>query len=221
MPRRSCVLATNEIYHIYNRSVGKEQIFTSKYLLNKALEVVDYYLIPQTIKFSRYNSLSEAAKQTYIKSKIFDKPLIEIYAYSFMPNHYHLLIKQLEDNGILNFMKNFQNSFAKFYNTRYDRHGSLFQNRFKAKRVEDNEQFIHVSRYIHLNPVTGYLVTYDKLADYHWTSYPLYQSNKYSSFINKKFLLSFFKDVEDHNNFVADQVDYQKSLSELKHLILD
>ena len=94
------------------------------------------------------------------------------------------LVKQLEENGITRFISNFQNSYAKYYNLKNDREGALFKNQFKGKWIESDEQFLHVSRYIHLNPVTAYMISPDQLDTNPWTSFSSYIHEKAVSFIN-------------------------------------
>lgn len=72
-----------------------------------------------------------------------------------MPNHFHLLIKQTEQNGISEFVGKFSNSYTKYYNTKHNRVGALLQGQLKAVLIESGEQLIHVSRYIHLNPTSS------------------------------------------------------------------
>jgi len=155
MPHRSVVLANDETYHIFNRSIAGTNIFAQnqKVNLNKAIEIVNYYRFPQKIRLSRFRSLPVQLKEQYLDALGGVTPLVEIYAFAFMSNHFHFLLKQIRDKGVAIFVANFQNSFAKVFNLKNDRSGALFQNAFKAKRIVTEDQFIHVSRYIHLNPV--------------------------------------------------------------------
>ena len=215
------ILATNEIYHVFNRSIAKENIFSSRINFRKAKEIVEFYRFPQKLRLSKFKTLTEDLKNDYRLSLQDQSPLIEIYAFSLMPNHYHFLVKQLRDNGLARFVSNFQNSFAKVFNIKNDRDGALFQNSFKAKRVETDEQFVHVSRYIHLNPVTAYLIKFNELKDYPLTSFPNYVYENKDLFVNTKFLLGMFKSAENYIKFVADQVGYQRELALVRDLIIE
>ena len=169
MPRRNVVLATNEIYHVYNRSIAREQLFSNRLYLRKALEAMEYYRFPQRLSLSKFRQLSQKLKVQYIIESERKSPLVEIYSFAFMPNHFHLLVKQLEDNGISRLVTNFQNSYAKYYNLKNGRDGSLFKSQFKAKWVESDEQYLYTSRYIHLNPVTAYIIPIEQLGLSPWT----------------------------------------------------
>lgn len=221
MPRRKTVLATNEIYHIFNRSIAKQEIFSSAVSLRKVIEIVDFYRFPQKMRLSKFKNLSKKLREDYLFSLKRETSLVEVYAFAFMPNHYHFLLKQIQDKGISLFISNFQNSFAKYFNIKNDRNGALFQNSFKGKRVETDEQLLHISRYIHLNPVTSYIIEFDDLIFYPYTSFIYYHKKTNNSFVNTEFLMKFFSSQEDYNNFVKDQVGYQRDLAIIKDLLLE
>ncbi|MDO8498435.1 MAG: transposase [bacterium] len=149
--------------------------------------------------------------------------LVEILAFCLMPNHFHLLLKQISEKGIINFMGNVQNSYVKYLNIKEGRIGPLFQSAFKGKRIETDEQLLHVSRYIHLNPSTSYLVEQEKFAEYPWSSLPIYISNSstYNTFVNPRLILEFFKSGEKYREFLDDQAGYQQELANIKHLTME
>lgn len=139
-----------------------------------------------------------------------------------MPNHFHFLMKELIEEGIRKFVSNLQNSYAKYFNTKRKRVGSLFQEMFKAVRIETDEQFIHVARYIHLNPYSSLVVkNLEQLKNYPWCSLGNYFNENHFNFLEKDFLISFFKTKETFKNFTFNQADYQKHLEEIKHLALE
>lgn len=221
MPRRLNIIATNEIYHVFNRSVGKEIIFSNKRNLQHSLDLIDYYRFVQAMRYSQFQILTKDFKKAYENNFRKQYPLVEIYSYAFMPTHYHFLLKQLQDGGIVTFIRILQNSFAKYFNIRNDRHGPVFQGTFKAKRVESNEEFLHISRYIHLNPVTSFIIDSDELSQYLWTSFHLYVKGSSNTFVQMSKILGMFKSRKSYIQFTVDQVDYQRKLGIIKHLILD
>ena len=88
-----------------------------------------------------------------------------------MPNHFHLLIKQNIDRDY-DILSNLQNGYTKYFNTKYSRDGHLFQGPFKAVKIDSEEQLLHVSRYIHLNPYSsGMLNNITDLDNYEWASF--------------------------------------------------
>ena len=139
-----------------------------------------------------------------------------------MPNNYHLLLKQLIDGGISKYLSQVQNSYSRYFNVRRKKAGSVFQGHFKAKRIETDEQLIHLSRYIHLNPYSSYVVKLiDNLKTYLWSSLPGFLGENEYTFVNKSFILDLFQDKKDYQSFVFNQADYQRELENIKHLTWD
>src|SRR5438094_713652 len=138
MPVRITPLVNNHFYHVFNRGVEKRNIFKNAYDYNRLLKTIEYYQYqgPKP-KFSRY------LEGTLYKPKLENK-IVEIIAFCLMPNHFHLLLKQVKEGGITEFMSKLSNSYTKYFNTKYYRIGPLLQGEFKAVRVETDEQLIHL-----------------------------------------------------------------------------
>ena len=209
MARRQPALVTGEIYHVFNRGVEKRKIFLGDWDYKHFLESSTHYQIFDK-KLSRKYPLNP--KNTS------HQKLVEILSYSLMPNHFHLLLKQTIDNGISTFMGRVQNSFTKYFNIKNDRVGHLFQGAFKAVRIENDEQLVHVSRYIHLNPLVSKMT--GNIKNYRWSSYPIYIGKGNNEVISTKDILDLFPGG-DYERFVLDQADYARSLEQLKHITLD
>jgi len=128
---------------------------------------------------------------------------------------------QLKDNGIVKFMAKFTNSYTKYFNTKRERVGPLFQGVFKAVHVGYDEQLLHLSRYIHLNPVLGFIAKVEELESYPWSSYPEYLGKVSSNLVNKAEILTFFKGPSEYEKFVLDQADYAMKLKTIEHLRID
>jgi putative transposase len=216
--KRKEILATGEIYHVFNRSVAKENIFIDKRNAQHAIDLIDFYRFPQSLRFSYYKRLESGLKHQYELEYKNQNRLIVIYAYCLMPDHFHLLLKQNTDNGIKTFISNFQNSYSKYFNLYKGRTGSLFQSPFKAKRVSSDEEFIHLSRYIHLNPVSSFLYELNDLVDYKNSSYPIYIYNYNSDLMYKRKILKIAGSVKKYSKFVENHADYQRKLNTIKHL---
>jgi putative transposase len=215
------ILSTNEFYHVFNRSIANQPIFNDIYYLNKIIKIVNYYRFKQKIKLSKFNLLPNRIQNEYLEDIQESSSLVEIYCFTFMPNHYHFLLKQLQDKGISKFVSNIQNSFAKNFNLMNDRNGSLFQTGFKSRRIITNEDFIHISRYIHLNPVTSKIINFEKLLNYPFTSLSWYFNTNSNKFINTKYLLNYFQNFNNYVEFLRNQVEYQQKLKEIKDLLIE
>lgn len=222
MPCRSTPLVQGEYYHIFNRGVAYQNIFRNKRDYDRFLLSLHYYQFNSIpIRLSKF--LQIPLKE---RSEIFcniinsDEKIIDLIAYCLMPNHFHLLIKQNTGNGISRFLRITINSYAKYFNTKYKRAGSLFQGMFKAVRIETEEQLLHVSRYIHLNPLVSHIVEEKNLLAYPWSSLSEYITNK-AYVCNPEPILTHFSKKQSYRQFVLDQADYGKELESIKHLIID
>ncbi len=221
MVSHKTILITNQIYHIFNRSIAKEPCLRSKKDMLRMLDIINYYRFYQILRFSKFKLLNANNQQEYLNKITKTEPLVDIYSFSLMPNHYHLLVKQLQTNGITKFFSDVQNSFAKYYNLKNNRNGGVFQNTFKTKSINTIEELIHVSRYVHLNPVTSRLIEFSALKSYRWNSFSWYMNSGLNKFINTNLLLSHFKDLEHLSSFTENQVDYQRKLKLIKKLMLE
>ncbi|MBI4096255.1 MAG: transposase [Candidatus Levybacteria bacterium] len=220
---RKCIFANGEVYHIFNRGVEKRPTFTDKRELDRGIRTLDFYRFANLpLKLSKFMVLPESERMEFVK-KIHgeNQKLVEILCYCLMPNHFHFLVKQIRENGVSIFAANFTNSYTKYFNTKHERVGSLFQGPFKAVRVESDEQLMHVSRYIHLNPVSSFLIKPEQLEDYQWSSYPEYVGNSFNDVADKKLVLDMFSSKEKYRQFVMDQVGYMKELEQIEHLAID
>lgn len=135
-----------------------------------------------------------------------------------MPNHFHFLIKQLKEKGISIFLSQLSNSYTKYFNVKYGRIGPLLQGAFKAVRIETDEQLVHVSRYIHLNPVVSGIVKLPE--EYTWSSYQEYIQQA-PFFCSIEEVMGLFKSPRKYRKFVEDQIDYASKLELIKHHLLD
>lgn len=224
MPYRKIPLVNGETYHVFNRSIAKIPIFDIKRNCDRFLEVIEYYRHEKPpIRFSYFQRLSSTRKREYLNSlNLSNKIMVEILAFSIMPNHCHFLLRQIGNNGISKYLRLTQNSFAKYFNLITQRTGSVFQQSFKAVRIESESQFIHTARYIHLNPFTSFIIKTPKELDaYQLTSFPDYISAYARPFINTHPLFSLFKSKEDLRQHTIDQVDFQRTLAQIKHLTLE
>lgn len=224
MPYRKYPIVSGQIYHVFNRSIARQPLFLGQRDYQRALEVLNFYSYAKPgLRFSHYIRLSQNDRKTFDNNlrKNHTKQ-IQILAFCLMPNHIHLLIKDIHKRGITTLMTNFQHSYAKYFNTKNRRVGSLFQSMFKALRVETDEQLLHIARYIHLNPLTSYIIrNLNELENYPWSSYIDYLGKRKFDLVYQEMIISFFPQINKFTKFTLDQVDYQKKLDEVKHLMIE
>ncbi|MBM3209537.1 hypothetical protein FJZ40_04580 [Candidatus Shapirobacteria bacterium] len=214
MAARNLILATGETYHVLNHSVGETPIFKGERECSLFLEAMKFYLQPSPIvRFSKYR-LNRARYPINLSEK-----LVTILNYCLMPSHFHFTLRQEKDNGIKQFTQRLSSSFAHYFNLKHKNKGHLFATNFKAVRIENDNQLLHLSRYIHLNPVTAYLM--NSPMDYPYSSYRIYLGKDKSEIIDPQLVLDQVGSSEKYEEFTLSQIDYQRSLQQIKHLLLE
>lgn len=222
-------LRTGYIYHIFNRGTRKSSIFSSK-KDHQRWENLLFWC--QTYDYS-YSVYLHRIKQTKTDKKTrqeilaeidsikrFRQKPVDILAHAEMDNHYHLLVKQTDEEGILKFIHKLQTSYSKYFNLLHNFKGSLFESKYKAVLVNTDEQFLQLFRYIHLNPLSAGLVHRDNLLDYPWSSLAAYMGMDKEPFLSKeKYLEMFNNDKRKLWNFVIDSIGGREidSISGLTH----
>lgn len=213
MAYQQVIFANEEYYHVFNRGVEKRVTFLDKRDFQRFMETMNYYSIknPPT-RFSFRN------RKNVLKKSGNSHAIVEIVCFCLMPNHFHMLLKQIDAKGIPVFLSKVTNSYTKYFNIKHKRVGPLFQGSFKAVRVENDEQLIHLSRYIHLNPLIDYLV--NDLKNYNYSSY-LEFLGKYSGFCKTESILSSFSSPSDYEKFVLDQEHYGRTIKNIERSLID
>lgn len=217
--RRNILHVTGEYYHVFNRGLDRRPVFLSQMYYERFRQCLEFYRYQNLpLKLSKYLLLTHEKKLEFkvlLQSK---KQSVSLVSYALMPNHFHLLLKQHVENGISTYLSQIQNSYTRYFNVRKKRTGILFTTQNKSVHIETEDQLLHVSRYIHLNPYTGYVLKEsNELLNYAWTSLPEYV--KTLDGICDTYLIQNL--VKDYKEFVLDQAEYQRCLHEIKHIIYD
>lgn len=222
----------NEIYHVLNRGVDKRTIFLDKQDYFRFIHDLFEFNDENWVNTSSY-SFAQSEKINDIASrKLSRKPrklLVDILAFVLMPNHYHLLLAPKIENGISKFMKKVDMGYAKYFNQKYERKGTLFERRYKAIQVTEESHFIHLPYYLHCNPLDliqpewreEKLLNYKKaiqfLESYRWSSHLDYLGKKnFPSVTNRDFLLNFFEGEDGYRQALYEWLkDKNKEIEEI------
>lgn len=220
MPSRRDVFVNGNIYHIFNKTIDEKPIFKAEIIASRWLSLLLYYRSRKAdIRYSRFIRLSDSIREQKM-GKILDEKYfkVEILCYCLMPNHFHLLIKQKYDKGIISFVSDVVNSTTRFYNQLHTREGPIFLPQFRSRRIVNREVLIHVSRYIHLNPYSSSLVeSFTELENYPYSSFKEYVS-KNDGISNSKVILDEFDGKrENYRKFVMNNAEYQKMIELTKY----
>lgn len=221
--RRHIELISGEYYHIFNKSIAGFRIFNNQNEYQRLWNTIRYYQLQNPMPLSDFLMLQKVQRQgfecSFVPLAAQSQKLVEIIAYCIMPTHFHLILRQVEESGISDFMRLVLNSYARYFNLKYKRKGPLWQNRFRSVLVESDEQMYHLTRYLHLNPVVGNLAR--KPEDWHYSSYA-----EYIGTVTLGRQICCFKDIliidaNDYRKFVSDQIGYQRELGFLKNFTVE
>jgi len=223
--KRTDVIITGNVYHVLNKSIAKYDIFPSKNDFERIIHAARFFSIKDNTlpKFSRFITQNQdknnKIEKTLEERRTKDSAIVKIICYCIMPTHVHFVLKQEKENGISKFMGDVSNSYARYFNTKYNRKGRLWEGNFKNIAIDSNEQLLHLTRYIHLNPVTAKLT--DKADNWNHSSYLEYIESE-----EVQHPLCDFKDVisidpTEYGDFVHSRADYQKELAAIKNLKIE
>lgn len=223
-----------ELFHVLNRGVDKRKIF---------MDDKDYFrFIHDLFEFNdedkvlnvnfRFRRPTIDVGHQYITNKKRGL-LVDIHCFCLMLNHYHLLLSSRVKNGIPLFMKKLNGGYAKYFNTRHERTGTLFEGRYKSIRIESQAHFIHLPYYIHLNPLdlfapewrAGELKDYKGsvkfLNSYRWSSHLDYLGEKnFPSVTSRDFLLEVFGNEKRYQKKLSGYLK-DLNLAKVKNIILE
>ena len=119
-----------------------------------------------------------------------------------MPNHFHLTLLERVKNGISSYMQRVLNAYAKYFNTRYERSGHLFEAPFQAVHIEDNEKLLYLSAYVHRNQ-REIKKWKNREHLYPWSSYQDYiRENRWGELIEPGIVLKQFSSKSEYKDFV-------------------
>jgi putative transposase len=219
-----------DLYHALNRGVDKRTIFLDNQ--DRARFVHDMFVFNSPIpnKNIYRSQMCDFVSSTSINSE--DK-LVDIHGWCLMANHYHMLLSERVEGGISLFLRKLNVGYAKYFNERYKRTGTLFQGRTKKILIDSDAYFLHILNYIHFNPLDIHESTSDwrsrtiidsdlalnQLHNYRWSSYQDYIGIKNFPSILTTFL---FQSV--FNNNYSEQVQkYLKDISieDIRPMILE
>jgi len=124
-----------------------------------------------------------------------------VFCESQVPNHFHLVLKQLRDDGISEYIHRLLTSYSKYLNTKHDFKGSVFESNAKSVIVLTDEQLIQLIRYIHLNPLVAELIEKENLHKYIWSSWPVYIDLKDNKLLNMEFIKHNFNTIGSLKEF--------------------
>jgi len=221
---RNTPLETGETYHIYNRGAHKQAIFSNEQ---------DYRRFQLNLHLANHGEpvvirdiISTEKYREPFSGFVADKSLVDVLAYTLLPNHFHLILRQKSDGGITRFMKKVGVGYSMYYNTKYEHSGTLFQGPFKSRHVDNEPYYRWLFSYIHLNLVQGILDSHeilseddrgsirDTMSTYHYSSYIDYSGvNRPEKNILATDIPDFLREQDDLEDILSTYKKYREQFS--------
>lgn len=245
MPRRKEQFVTGENYHIVMRAIDDNLIFkdTNDYFRGIFCLYEFNNSKPVNISIRRRNRVVEKKREksidigsrtiSFIDSR---NKFVDILAFCFMPNHIHLLVKQIRDGGISKFMQKVGIGLGKYFNRKYKRKGHVFQDTFKSVNIKNDNQFVATTSYIFTNPIaliepgwkkkgirnysTEEVVNF--LENYKWSSYQdCIGVKNFPSVTQREFLLEMTNGSEGLRDIIKNWIEHKKDMAKYADIFLE
>ncbi len=237
MPYRNQQFENGEIYHIVIRGIDNNLIFKDIDDYFRGIFSIYEFNTTAPITIRERRKIRAQMKKNHQDSEFLNDSrdkMVEVLAFSLMPNHIHLLLRQVKDEGISKFMMKVGAGYGGYFNRKYDRRGHVFQNRFVSVPVKTEEQLKTVFVYIHTNSIALIEPKWKEIGikdpqkaiefveNYKWSSYPDYIGKKnFPSVTEREFLSEIMGGESGCRDFVNDWIRYKKELKDFPELSLE
>lgn len=211
MPYRAVEFAPGEHYHICFRGNNKQPIFRSRSDYERLLFLVTHLQSEENIQnmsrlLKTFRQSGSWIADDELLSSICGTRYVALEAFAFMPNHGHLAVREEKEKGIVRYIQRVLNAYAKYFNTKYETVGHLFQGPYRAVHIDDNDQLLYLSTYIHRNPRELEAVK-GREDTYLWSSYQDYLGdNRFKDLLDRSLVLDQFDSQVEYRNFVESSV---------------
>lgn len=211
MPIRKTKFAPDERYHICARGVGKQQIFLEErdyirflFLLLHFQSAIPFFNIGRRVNYFVKHQVFNMFQEDIDIDRFNKQRKVAIEMFAVMPNHIHIGLQELQEQGVSHYMQRLLNAYAKYFNTKYKRVGHVFEGPFRAVHIESNEQLLYLSAYIHRNPreLTEWK---NREHEYPWSSYrDCISKNRWGSLLNSQIVLDQFSNKKAYRKFTEE-----------------
>ncbi|MDD5144689.1 MAG: transposase [Candidatus Pacebacteria bacterium] len=236
--RKKKQFSEGHIYHIYNRGVAKNLICAKEDDLWRFLQGLCLF----NDKNNAANVLWKLARSrgelnlNILKEYIAEnkkEPLVRILAYCIMDNHFHLLVEEIQEGGIVRFMQRLGTGYARYFNNKHKRVGPLFQGRFKTVLVKEDMHLLYLLAYINvINP--GQFIQpklkeegakdikkiLDGVEKYPWSSHLDYLGKRESIIIEKGLFSKMLPTPKYYQDLVRNVLEERK-YQQISHLAIE
>jgi len=232
MPIRKPLLVNGEIYHVIIRGAGDSLVFRNNQDRFRAIFSLYEFNTTEPVEIKSQRKRRKKSKKNRDPFSDEREILVEIFTFCFMPNHIHLLLRQVKKDGISKFIQKFGAGYVGYFNQKYERKGPLFA-KFRAVHIKTDEQLRVVFSYIHINPTSLIEPKWKEkginspsrvinfLEKYKWSSYPDYlEKQNFPSLTKREFLSEVMGGKNGAKNFINDWIRHKSDKGEKETLTL-
>lgn len=218
---RKFTFSIGEYYHLFDRGVDKRLIFQDIQDYERFMKLL--YLCNDTKPVHTSSFQGSTLKEVFSRDRT---PLVALAVDTLMPNHLHLLAKEITDNGISQFMQKLITAYTMYFNIKNKRTGALFSGRFKAEHITNDNHLKYLYSYIHLNPLSLIQPDWKEIGinnteeaklflnNFRYSSYIDYINpefnRQYKNILNKEVFPEYFRDPIDFNSFIDFWIDFKQ-----------
>lgn len=202
-------LVNHQFYHVYNRGVDKRNIFGDgadykRFILS--LTLMNDEQDGLMIRWRNYkDSHKDASVEEFLRLNLGErKKMVHVIAYCCNSNHFHFVLKQLEDRGIEKFLQRLSTGYTMYFNKRYYRSGSLFQGKFKSSHLKSEGSLLRMAVYVSCNCEVHKM---HQAKNYPWCSFPHHIKKAKNSFIDDKEFREQFRNIKDLEEYAKENVE--------------
>lgn len=209
-----------EIYHIYNRGVDKRTIFKDYKDLERFFQGMVEFNQEMPIGSIHENAFRKDKAGTQLGSPT--SKLVDFVCYCLNPNHFHFVLRQVGERGVEKFMQRLGTGYTKYFNTRHERSGALFQGKYKSSHVDTDAYLLHVSAYVNLNDKCHKFEDGSVLSKSSWEEY---MGNSGAQLCEKGVVLDRFSNSDEYREFaensLADILERKEMQREARGIFID
>jgi putative transposase len=217
MPSKNSIkdFAADQMWHVYNRSSFGRNLFLDEQDYKVLLSYFKVCLTAERPSKETLHTMPYLANIIRLRRLNLYKE-VELVSYCLMPNHYHLLLYQYTPDGISKLMRSVMTGYSMYYNRRHNSYGHLFQGTYKASLIANDSYWLHISRYIHLNPMD---IKQD-YKDYEYSSYKYFINRPAPTWLHPEHITGAFSKKE-YESFVSEYIYNKEVVNEIKHILAD
>lgn len=207
----------HEYYHIFNRGVDKRDVFLCEADYPRFLRSLKEFNQKDPV-FSIYRLDQERRKLIAGIGSLRKDKLVDIIAYCLNPNHFHLILRQLIEGGISEFLKRLGTGYTGYFNHRYKRSGVLFQGKFKSVRIRTGAHLLYLSAYVNRN---YFIHGYGNDSGWMYSSFLDYTGKRSNGICNTSVILDQFKNKNEYREFIRENALHMKKKKEDEKFLLE